>query len=524
MSGASIEFRHASCASGGRLRVDDVTLSIAPGEFVAVAGASGCGKSTLLKLLVGVEHPTSGDVLVDAQPPVDLTGVGYVAQTHQLHTRLTPEDAIRLVAELYPDTNFRMEDTEQFLHSLGLHEQIRRRISDLSGGERRRVSLALELAKGPDLLICDEPTSGLDPVNESIVLAELRNVIKSRGTTTLVATHAARNLRLFDRVIIFGPNHQVAYDGTPSGALERYDVIEFEEIYERLGPPREVASLRDHVRFRRPETGISWARQFRFFLTRDVSLLFANPWLIAFTAGSPAAVTALLVLQWDVDAFKPTSPFDGLVISFVISFVPFFYGLLVACGAIVNERQVVDRELQLGASPIAYMAAKLTLYSGISLLIAPPVWFISAYRFEVRETEYLTLLLLTLVLLNLSGAFLGLVISVRAKNVAVSIYIAIALTLLSLVLPGPLSLSNNPLSPAFPIQWGYSTSADALFGQEITTSQRTNAKLTKQIEDLQKFDYRTDLAVLLGLCVATASIAMVFQITRDPTGDQEAVQ
>lgn len=493
-----------------------------PGEFVAIVGPSGCGKSTLLKLALGIEDPSNGAVLVDSRPPADLTGVGYVAQDHQLHSRLTAKAATELVAELYPEPRDRVSETIRFLNQVGMEDKLRRPIHKLSGGERRRVSLALELMKSQRLLVCDEPTSGLDPLNEGIVLSDLRETVKTRGITTLIATHAARNLRIFDRLIVFGADHEVVYDGSPLDALRHFSVDEFEEIYDRIGPPRSSEASSSRRSYPSPNLGISWFLQFVFFLTRDVSNLLANRPLIVFTLASPAAVSFLYFWQWAPDSFTPGATLDGLVVAFVSAFVPFFYGLLVASGSIVSERPIVDRELQVGFSPLSYIAAKLVFFSSISCLISFSVWLICAYRFELHGGQFLLLLLLAFILLAACGSFIGLFISICSGGETIATYVAIAIVLVSLSYPGPLSLSNSRLSPAFPIHWGYAVSTDALFSGNVEIPSGASGDLVTHVRRLERLSTRANLSILSGFCVAFASMAAALQVLRKPTGEKDA--
>ena len=144
------------------------TLSVAPGELVALIGPSGSGKTTLLKCLAGVAEPTGGQVVVGADPlELRLTEVGYVPQSDVVHDRLTVSEALRYAARLRLPADTRSEEltaaVDHVLGELRLSEHPNSEVGRLSGGQRKRVACGVELIGKPTMLLLDEPTSGLDP-------------------------------------------------------------------------------------------------------------------------------------------------------------------------------------------------------------------------------------------------------------------------------------------------------------------------------------------------------------------------
>ena len=182
----------------GRILVDDVSLAVGPGELVAVIGASGAGKTTLLETLVGAQSPSAGRVTVDGVDVAtdrDRADVGLVPQDDIIHRDLPLRETLRYAARLrLPGSAGRDEvdrTTDRVLAELDLTARADVPVRDLSGGQRKRASIAVELLTRPRVLALDEPTSGLDPATSAEVLRVLRRVAQG-GTTVLLTTHAPR--------------------------------------------------------------------------------------------------------------------------------------------------------------------------------------------------------------------------------------------------------------------------------------------------------------------------------------------
>ncbi len=238
--GLSRQVRH-----GGQSRIilNDVSLSVAPREFVALVGGSGAGKSTLIKALCGYAPADSGQVLVNGD---DFYGnfdnyrnlLGYVPQDDILHRTLPVERALgyaarlRLPGDTAPsEISGRvarvLEDVEMTPHADAL-------VESLSGGQRKRVSIGAELLADPSLFFLDEPTSGLDPGLEKKMMYTLRRLADS-GRTVLLVTHATANIAVCDHVAFMAAGRLVYY-GPPAESLAFFNVAggDFADIYTRL--------------------------------------------------------------------------------------------------------------------------------------------------------------------------------------------------------------------------------------------------------------------------------------------------
>ncbi len=211
--------------------LDDITLSIQPGEFVGILGPSGAGKSTLLKTLNGYIQPTVGRVLLNDTSLYDAydmfrNSIGYVPQDDILHRELSVEKSLEYVAKLRLPKDLsasqRMNIIDSTIEALGLSHVRQQPIERLSGGQRKRVSIGSELLTKPSVLFLDEPTSGLDPSVEEKIMRHFQKMAHN-GTTVLITTHILYSLDLLDRIIILSQGKLVFF-GTPGEALEFFQM------------------------------------------------------------------------------------------------------------------------------------------------------------------------------------------------------------------------------------------------------------------------------------------------------------
>ncbi len=245
--GIRLEARNLTTTIGhGQVILHDVSLIAEPSELVAIVGVSGAGKTTLLGALSGVRPASSGTVRVNDVPLYDnfnllRTRIGYVPQDDIIHQRLTVERALRYAAELRLPAGTKRKQRKQrvaeVIEELGLQEQRRTLIGDLSGGQRKRVNIGVELLTRPPLFFLDEPTAGLDPATESRMMDLLRQ-LADQGRTILLVTHATRNIAICDKVLFLAAGGRMAYFGTPDGALAYFNASDFEEIYVKLADER----------------------------------------------------------------------------------------------------------------------------------------------------------------------------------------------------------------------------------------------------------------------------------------------
>ncbi|MGH3245292.1 MAG: FHA domain-containing protein, partial [Trebonia sp.] len=225
---------------GGKVLLDDVSFALPERCLLGVIGPSGAGKSTLLGALTGTRPATSGSVLYDGR---DLYAnyaelrhrIGLVPQENILHTQLSARRGLGYAAELrFPqDTSpaERSRRVDEVLGELSLTRHADTRTGSLSGGQQKRVNVALELLTKPSLLFLDEPTSGLDPGLDKSVMEMLAQLAKD-GRTVMVVTHSVANLASCDRLLVLVPGGKIAYFGTPADGLRHFGHDDWAAVFQ----------------------------------------------------------------------------------------------------------------------------------------------------------------------------------------------------------------------------------------------------------------------------------------------------
>jgi len=222
-------------SAGGTRILEMVSLTLHAGEMCALIGPSGAGKSTLIKALLGLRDPDEGSVRMGSLPVSEQGPVGYVPQDDTLHRGLTVQRELAYTAELrMPETSpeERQSRITEVLDQVDLSDRSGVRIRRLSGGQRKRVSMALELLTSPPLLILDEPTSGLDPGLEARTMTLLSQVAGT-GRIVLVATHAMESIERAEALCVLVGGH-VAFFGPPRKALSYFRVDRYAELFGQL--------------------------------------------------------------------------------------------------------------------------------------------------------------------------------------------------------------------------------------------------------------------------------------------------
>ena len=220
---------------GGSTILDNISFRLFPGELCGLIGPSGAGKSTLMKVLLGLEMVTSGTVRMGGLPVGDSGAVGYVPQQDALHLNLTVRQALSFSMSLWLEhlpVELQQKRFNAVVQQVGLENRLELRIKSLSGGQKKRVSVALELLSEPQMLILDEPTSGLDPGLEAKMMSLFASLAE-KGRMLMVATHAMQSLNICSVVVVLMQGRLI-FIGTPSNALKWFEVEHFSGIFERI--------------------------------------------------------------------------------------------------------------------------------------------------------------------------------------------------------------------------------------------------------------------------------------------------
>jgi ABC-type multidrug transport system ATPase subunit len=378
----------------GATVLQDVSFSIDPGQLVAVVGGSGAGKTTLLEAVAGVRPADGGRVLfdgVDAYRNRDVfrAVLGYVPQDDIIHLELPLERTLRYAAALRlpPSAGARVitAAVEKTMRSLDLTERRGVRVGALSGGQRKRASIAVELLTEPRVFFLDEPTSGLDPATDAELLRVLRRLADD-GATVVFTTHSVQDLGACDRILFLARGGRLVFDGTLPEALAFFGVTTPEAVYEALASDQEAQAWAETFGARErpgstraddparkgdavPRTRVEGSptpgpgRQWWVLTRRTFETLARNRLTLAILLGSPVLVVTMFAILFRPGAFtfRHPSPSAILMIVFWVTFGAFFFGLTYGLLQIVTERSILRRESLVGLRLPSYLLSKLAV-------------------------------------------------------------------------------------------------------------------------------------------------------------------
>jgi ABC-type multidrug transport system ATPase subunit len=378
---------------GSRRVLDGVSLSLAPGDLVAVIGASGAGKSTLLAALAGLTRPALGRVdLVTSdgtRTGSPYGAVGLVPQDDILHPDLPLERTLRHAAglRLVGGKEHVRAAVHDVLLELDLAERAAVQVGSLSGGQRKRASIAVELLARPSLCLLDEPTSGLDPATARSLVATLRG-LADRGAGIAFTTHAVADVESCDRLVVLAAGGRLVYDGPPALATNALGVDDLTDVYDRLADPVALVTGGPSVASVRPADGRtagrpaqrttsdvhrphpSGLRQFAVLTHRAADIVLRNRLTLGILLGSPAAVIAMFAILFQPGALSVGADPTGAVMeAYWLAFAGFFFGLTYGLLQICTEVPVLRREHQSGVRDWAYLASKVALLTPVLLVV-----------------------------------------------------------------------------------------------------------------------------------------------------------
>ncbi len=463
--GISLEASHVTkIVSSGRKKkaiVDDVSLQIQPGEFVAIIGGSGAGKTSLMKCLSGVTSTTSGSVLIQGE---DMSAgydtikqlIGYVPQQDIVYDNLTLERMLYYSACLRlpkhvsdDDIKKRIDEVIQMVELTG-HEKTL--IKKLSGGQRKRASIAVEFLSNPGILFLDEPTSGLDPGTEHNMMVMLKKMTE-QGKTVVLVTHATLNIGLCDRIIFMARGGRLAYSGSPEDALKFFNAESIVDIYNMVqDAPEKWEQKFAAVQTTFPQVGrkkkekestakISFMRQLTILIRRYCEMIFNDKKKLGIMIAMPIALgLAMLAASWGDSLIPFKYSADTQTFALALACCCFFLGLFQSFQEISDERTIVEREKMADMKCLPYFCSKL-LVMAVILLIQSFVLLGFCWLFVIERPQNGVLFenhpfmefYITTYLTALSAAATGLAVSAWAKNSAQTLYFIPLLLMLQIL-------------------------------------------------------------------------------------------
>ncbi|ORW33796.1 ABC transporter ATP-binding protein [Mycobacterium paraense] len=493
-----LEVREVNFSIGDKNLLERVSLTARPGTLTAIIGGSGAGKTTLSRLIAGYATPTTGSVTfeghnIHTEYGSLRTRIGMVPQDDVVHRQLTVNQALGYAAELRlpPDTSKadRAQVVAQVLDELGLTKHGDTRVDKLSGGQRKRASVALELLTGPSLLILDEPTSGLDPALDLQVMTMLRQLADA-GRVVLVVTHSLTYLDVCDQVLLMAPGGKTAYLGPPDQIGGAMGTTNWAQIFAKVGADPDEANRRFLAQNKPPPpvesapadlgapAHTSVRHQFSTIARRQVRLVVSDRAYFVFLALLPFVLGALSLTVPGNTGFgiaSPTSgtPDESAQILTLTSVAAVFMGTALTIRDLIGERAIFRREQAVGLSTGAYLAAKLAVFCVFAVVQAAIVTVIVLVGKGAPTQPAVLLgnpsfeLFVTIAAMCVASAVLGLVLSSLARSSEQIMPLLVVSLMLQLVLAGGMvpvtgRIFLDQLSWLLPSRWGYAASASTV--------------------------------------------------------------
>jgi ABC transport system ATP-binding/permease protein len=390
--GATLDYR------GGKRGLHPTDIEIRTGSMTAIMGPSGCGKSTLLKVLNGDVPLTQGTVEIFG---VDLiagyeylrTVIGYVPQDDIVHQELTVYEAIYYAAWLrleHLDSAAINAKVKEVLKDLRISHIQRHLISQISGGQRKRVCIAVELLSSPLILFLDEPTSPLDPQAVEEFLSILEDLTK-QGTTIVMVTHKPEDLEFMEKVIFMGEGGHVVYSGATNGYLNWFGVERATEVYARLVGAELNTWIAKYVHSKgqrlpsEPHAGMklqstkaaAW-RQFYWLSRRYVAIRTNDRVNTLMMLGQAPLIATLICL-----IFADITP----AVPFLVVISAIWLGTNNASRAIVGEQAIFKRERMFNLHLNTYLGSKVFVLGIFAVIQAGLLMAVITLGYQLRGAE-----------------------------------------------------------------------------------------------------------------------------------------
>ena len=361
------------------------------------------------------------------------------------------------------------------LAAVGLTPQADVRVGALSGGQRKRASIAVELLTDPHVFFLDEPTSGLDPLTSAELITRLRQ-LADRSATVVFTTHAVDDLAMCDRIVFMTRGGRVGFVGTIDEALEWFEVGSVPAVYVLLADPERITEPAGEPAaeappvtatgdvIRRPVAGA--ITQWTVLTQRTLEILARNRLTLAILLGSPALVVAMFAVLFRPRAFDvdDPSPSSMVMVGFWVVFAAFFFGLTYGLLQIVTERSILRRERLVGLRPGAYLASKVTILGPFLLLVVVAMLAVLRLFDRLPDRPFATyasigtgLLLCAIAALGL-GLLTSAIVSTAAQaTLALPMLCFPAVLFSGAILPGPprWRARGAALSVAIPSRWAF---------------------------------------------------------------------
>jgi ABC-type multidrug transport system ATPase subunit len=469
-----IEVRNLSISIGNTRILSHLDFTLPSKSLTAIIGPSGSGKSTLLKALTGRILPSEGSVMVSACDVVSDYSVlrqkiGLVPQADIIHTQLTVEEALRFGAQLRLPSDSTSQEIDQrvdeVIAQLALQERRQLRVSQLSGGQKKRVSIGLELLTKPEVLVLDEPTSGLDPGLDAHVMELLRQ-LADQGQTVVVVTHAVENLGVCDNLVVLATGGHLVHFGSPETVFASTGVSQWSDLFTQLSKyeahyetTQEInikKSVPTRIEINASARRSSTLKNFSTLSRRYATVIKSDRGYLALLLLTPTIIGLICWLtasRWGYGIgqlleiginYNPTA--RGTTLVLVLGSI--FIGLSASVQEIVKEREIFLREKNVGVGVFPYFLSKSSVLGFIATL--QTTIFVSIVLFNRPVainspfgTKYFAVVVVICTVLCLSSIFLGLLISSAISTPDQAMPLLVGIVMIQIVLSGALPISTG---------------------------------------------------------------------------------
>lgn len=487
--------------AGEKRLLSNVSLTARPGTLTAIIGGSGAGKTTLSRLIAGYTHPSSGSVTfeghdIHAEYASLRSRIGMVPQDDVVHRQLTVQQALGYAAELRlpPDSSQADRDqaVAQVLEELQLTKHADTRVEKLSGGQRKRASVALELLTGPSLLLLDEPTSGLDPALDRQVMLMLRELADA-GRVVLVVTHSVAYLDVCDQILLMAPGGKTAFAGPPDEIGSAMGTTNWADIFANVGADPDEANRRflagagglraeqitadeQPVELGAPMS-TSLRKQVSTVARRQIRLVLSDRFYTVFLMLLPFVVGALSLTvtgpRPGLGIAQPSAPTQPQFIMVLLNIGAVFMGTALTIRDLIGERPIFKREQAVGLSTWAYLLAKITVFCLFAITqSAIAVVLVRLGKGAPTESALFFgnptfALFVTVAATCVASAILGLMLSALAQSNEQIMPMLVVSIMSQLVLAGGMITVTgraglDQLSWTMPGRWGYAAGASSI--------------------------------------------------------------
>jgi ABC-type multidrug transport system ATPase subunit/pSer/pThr/pTyr-binding forkhead associated (FHA) protein len=439
--------------AGSSFILQDASLVVEPGQFIGILGPSGSGKSTLLNALSGLRPADTGRVLVDDTDFYSNLNqlrqlFGYVPQDDIVHGELTVREALTFSARLRLPAGTPAREIEtlvkQMMNNLGLAERENLRIALLSGGQRKRVSVGVELLRRPPLIFLDEPTSGLDPFAE-FKLMELLRRLADTGCTVICTTHVMENVYLMDQIAVISAG-RVVFQGPPESARTRFGVTRLSGLYDALQtiepkllrsvPPPALPEQSETVAKKIPPSKGKQAFALPILLQRQFTIFRSDLKNLAIAIGQPLIIG--LLVCW-VSSNEPLTQFFAYIATL-------WFGCSNSAQEIVKEVPIYRRERLVGLSRWSYLLSKF-LWMGTLTNLQSLILFACIVAFGHAWPPAIGWQVISLFLLGYAATGIGLTVSAVARSPLQAVMLVPLILIPQILLSGYTVRTNQMSEP-----------------------------------------------------------------------------